>query len=61
MVLKMCQHKMQKDGGSQTTNTIVGTSRNIKRIGISFETKLANDKVKVPVDFINQLGTFEYL
>ena len=60
MVLKMCQHKLQIGGGSQTTNTIFGTSSNVKGKGMCFHTRLENENVKIPVAFIKQLGIFEY-
>lgn len=53
MVLKMCKYKLQGERESETTNTIVGTSRNVKEKGMCFETRLENDEtVEIPVEFI---------
>ena len=60
MVMKIYQHKLQSDDRNQTVNTVVGTERNVKVKGICFQTKVNKEKVEILVEFIKQLGIFEY-
>ena len=58
--LKMCQIQIQTAQNIDTVHTIAGIQRNIQNVGQCFETKMLGETIRIPLDFINKLGIFEY-
>eukprot|EP00092_Neocalanus_flemingeri_P015041 GFUD01016245.1.p1 GENE.GFUD01016245.1~~GFUD01016245.1.p1 ORF type:complete len:913 (+),score=201.86 GFUD01016245.1:85-2823(+) len=59
MCLKLCQHHLQTNEGTEGINTIKGIQRNVKNMGQCFEANALSETISVPLEFIKKLGIFQ--
>ena len=60
MCLRLCLSQMQGNQNNDNINTIKGIIRNVKDMGQCFETKVFGETIRIPVEFVNKIGIFDY-
>ena len=59
MCMMICQQKIQEPGKEGSINTIEGIQRNVKGLGPCFEKKVFDERLQIPIVFIQKFGFFD--